>query len=192
MKYFIVGLHSNGKCNVIDYLEKLGVKCGHLFSDLSAPSSKIYNSYNFELYTTQEVNDIFENNAYVFLHTRTAAGKQFYEGLTKYAFENCDVFAISPDQLLDISFNTIKEPICFVWLDGTREHRYNTYRNDKCEYDFREREELENRDTFINILYDNNYKLLYFNEEVPERVGAIIYSLVQHPDLLDVYTKSFN
>ena len=49
MKYFIVGLHSNGKHNVLDYLEKLGVRCGHLFSDLTSPSSKIYNSYNYEL-----------------------------------------------------------------------------------------------------------------------------------------------
>ena len=107
MKYFIVGLHSNGKHNVLDYLEKLGVRCGHLFSDLTSPSSKIYNSYNYELYTAQEVNEIFENNAYIFLHTRNVDNKQFYEGLSKYEFDNNDVFVLSPDQVLDISFNSI-------------------------------------------------------------------------------------
>ena len=194
MKYFIVGLHSNNKYNVIDYLEKLGVKCGHLFSDLSTPNSKIYNSYNYELYTTQEVNEIFENNAYIFLRTRNVDSKQFYEGLSKYEFDNNDVFVLSPDQILEISFNLINEPICFVWLDGKREYRYNIYRDEHREYNFKEREELESSDfsTFINTLYDSNYKLLYFNEEVPDRVGAVIYSLIQHPDLLDVYIKAFN
>ena len=194
MKYFIVGLHSNGKHNVLDYLEKLGVRCGHLFSDLTSPSSKIYNSYNYELYTAQEVNEIFENNAYIFLHTRNVDNKQFYEGLSKYEFDNNDVFVLSPDQVLDISFNSIKEPICFIWLDGTREHRYNTYRDEHREYNFKEREDLESRDssTFISTLYDGSHKLLYFKEEVPERVGAIIYTLIHYPELLDLYTLTFN
>lgn len=193
MKYFIVGLHSNGKHNVIDYLEKLGVKCGHIFSDLDSPSSKIYNSYNYELYTTKEVNEIFENNAYMFLNTRNIDGKQFYEGLTRYEFDESDVFVLSPDQVLGMTFNNISDPICFIWLDGTREQRYNNYRNEKREYNFKEREELETQDSgaFINTLYDNG-KILYFSNEIPERVGAIIYSLIQHPDLLDVYISSFN
>ena len=62
MKFFIVGLHSSGKQEVMDILEKHGINCGHLFSNIDTPKSEIYNSYNYELYSTMDINEIFENN----------------------------------------------------------------------------------------------------------------------------------
>ena len=34
--------------------------------------------------------------------------------------------------------------------------------------------------------------VLYFTNEDPARVAAIIYSLIKYPDLLPIYTESFN
>ena len=50
MKYIIIGMHSSGKQEVADHLEKLGISCGRLFSNVDAPSHKIYNGLNYELY----------------------------------------------------------------------------------------------------------------------------------------------
>ena len=61
MKFFIVGLHGSGKKEVVDILKQLEIPVGKLFSDLEQPSVKIYNSYDYELFTTKEVNEIFEN-----------------------------------------------------------------------------------------------------------------------------------
>ena len=68
MKFFIVGLHCSGKQEVLDILEKNGVRCGKQFSNIEEPSPNIYNSYNYELYSMRDINDIFENNAYIFIN----------------------------------------------------------------------------------------------------------------------------
>ena len=68
MKFFIVGLHSSGKSDIVDILERKGICCGHIFSDITTPKDNIYNSYNYELFTHQDINDVFENNAYIFIN----------------------------------------------------------------------------------------------------------------------------
>ena len=60
MKYFIVGLHSSGKQEILDILSKYEVPCGKLFSNISEPRAEIYNSFNYELYTDKDIKDIFE------------------------------------------------------------------------------------------------------------------------------------
>ena len=57
------------------------------------------------------------------------------------------------------------------------------------------RETIEKKDSasFVQVLYDfNKSKVLYFTNEDPMRVAAVIYSLIKHPDLLPVYTESYN
>ena len=58
MKYFIIGLHSTGKQEVVDHLEKMGIKCGRIFSNIEEPSEDIYNSRNYELYSNEDINTI--------------------------------------------------------------------------------------------------------------------------------------
>ena len=95
MKYIIIGMHCSGKQEVADILENNGVRCGRLFTNLDNPSApNIYNGSNYEQYTSKDINDIFENNAYVFMQefpfgeeTNISAYK-YYEGLSLYAFEN--------------------------------------------------------------------------------------------------------
>ena len=199
MKYFIIGLHSTGKQEVLDILDKLNIKCGKLFSNINTPSEYIYNSYNYELYNDQDILDVFENNAYIFLHELDSpsivAQHKVYEGLSKYSYDQNDVFIMSPDQFLSIVPNSINDDICFIWMDGTLNNRKNRYRIEKRCYDFTERENVEKLDiqSFVKNLYNfNNSPVLYFTDEEPCRVAAIIYSLVKYPELLKVYEKNFN
>lgn len=199
MKYFIIGLHSSGKQEVLDILDKLGVKCGKLFSDIDKPTEEIYNSYNYELYTHKDVIDIFENNAYVFiqelLNNVNVNSYKFFEGLSKYTLDNNEVFALSPDQFIAIAPKTINEEICLVWMDGTLNRRKNRYFSEKRMYSFNNRETIEKSDiqSFVKYLYGfNNSPVIYFTDEEPCRVATILYSLIQHPELLPLYVKNFN
>jgi hypothetical protein len=195
MKYFIVGLHSSGKQEVIDILEHQGIACGKLFSNITAPSDSIYGSYNYELYTTSDINEVFENNAYVFLRELKHESQKYYEGLSRYAVENNQVFALSPDQLVSISPKLMPEDVCFIWLDNTRFNRYTRYIDEKCTYNFNKREELEREslNVFIKNMYNyDKTKVMYFMNEDPTRVAAIVYALTQHEDLIPAFTQAFN
>lgn len=202
MKYIIIGMHSSGKQEVADHLEKLGISCGRLFTNMETPSAKVYNGLNYELYTTKDVIEIFENNAYIFIQEFPETESLYasntttwYEGLTKYEFENNEVFVISPDQLFSISPTAIKEDVCFIWMDNTKQERLNRYYTEKRAYSFSARESIEKSDasSFVSVLYDfNKSKVLYFTNEEPMRIAAVIYSLIKHPDLLPLYTESFN
>lgn len=199
MKFFIVGMHSSGKQEILDILENHNINCGRQFSNISSPSNQIYNSYNYELYDMVDINEIFENNAYIFINELDSYSNlnsyKYYEGLSKYEFDNNDVFTISPDQLLHISKKNINDDICFIWVDNNKEDRLNRYRSEKREYSFSSREDIEKKDinTFIKTIYNfNNSKVLYFVNEDPGRVAAIIYSLIKHPELIDIYTEYYN
>lgn len=198
MKFFVVGLHSSGKQEVLDILERNGINCGRQFSNIDEPSPSIYNSYNYELYSMSDINDIFENNAYIFineLENRNINSYKYFEGLTKYEFDNNDVFTISPDQLLNISPSSINEDICFIWMDNNSNDRMNRYRREKREYGFAQKDLIEKRDidAFSKNLYSfNNSRVIYFTNEEPCRVATIIYSLIKHPDLMDVFVENFN
>lgn len=195
MKYFIVGLHGSGKQEVVDILEHQGVACGKLFSNIEAPSDTIYGSYNYELVSTADINEVFENNAYVFLRELKHGTEKYYEGLSTYDVENNDVFVLSPDQLVSISPKLMPKDVCFIWLDNTKANRYNRYRDERCSYNFNERENLERQDlnTFIKNMYayDKNH-VLYFMNDDPVRIAAIVFALVQHEDLLPAFSQAFS
>ena len=72
---------------------------------------------------------------------------KYYEGLSLYEFENNDVFVMSPDQLFSISPSSIKDDICFIWLDNTKKERLNRYYAEKRTYSFSNREDLETKDS---------------------------------------------
>lgn len=198
MKFFIVGMHCSGKQDVINTLKEYDVKCGRLFSNIEHPTSDVYNSDNYDLFTSMEVNEIFENNAYVFineLESENINSYRYFEGLTTYEFDNNDVFAISPNQLLNISKNNITDDICFIWMDNNKEERLNRFRSEKRTYSFFNRENIEvkDMDVFVKTLYNfNNSKILYFVNEDPDRVATIIYTLIKHPELMEIYTKYYN
>lgn len=199
MKFFIIGLHGSGKQEVADILNQNGIRCGKLFSNIDEPHSEIYNSFNYDLFTTSDINEIFENNAYIFINELDCKSHvnsyKYYEGLTKYEFDNNDVFVISPDQFLNIPQNTINEQVCFIWMDNTKEDRLTRYKSEKRSYSFSSRESIEKRDidAFVKTLYNfNNSNILYFMREEPGRVAAIVYSLIKYPDLFNIYNEYYN
>lgn len=200
MKYFIVGLHSAGKQEVVNHLEQFGVKCGKIFSNIEQPDDNIYNSYNYELYTNDDINDIFENDAYIFiqelpLNPLTFNSNKYYEGLSKYSFDQNDVFILSPDQLLAISPKSINEDICFIWMDSTKNRRVSRYHSEHRSYNYNVRDNHERRDlgSFVKTLHSfNNSPVIYFIDEEPSRVATIIYNIIIHPDTLDMFIKNFN
>lgn len=204
MKYIIIGMHSSGKQEVADILENNGIRCGRLFTNFdgnSASASNVYNLSNYELYTTKDVHMIFENNAYIFMQEFPLADEsyyssiKYYEGLSLHEFENNDVFVMSPDQFFSISPASIKDDVCFIWLDNIKKDRLNRYYTERRSYCFSDREEIESRDSnsFVKLLYGfNNSRVLYFTNEDPARVAAVMYSVIKHPELLDIYTQAFN
>lgn len=196
MKFIIVGLHASGKQEVLDALEQKGVSCGRLFSNIEEADSTIYNSYNYELYSTSEVRNIFENNAYIFLHALESSASinayKYYEGLSFYEFDSNDVFALSPNQVVDIPQNINKNDICYVWLDNTKANRITRFNEERRMYNFNEQDNIETRDTDVFVKEIYNHPVLYFSNEDPQRVATIIYACIQHPSLLDEFIASFS
>lgn len=202
MKYIIIGMHSSGKQEVADILENNGVRCGKLFTNLdNLTTSSIYNSSNYEQYTSKDINDIFENNAYIFMQefpftdNLVVTANKYYEGLSLYEFENNDVFVMSPDQLFTVSPTSIKDDVTFIWMDCSKKERLGRYHNERRTYNFYRREDIELKDanSFVKFLYGfDRSNVLYFTSEEPNRVAAIIYSAIKHPDLLPIYTEAFN
>ena len=202
MKYIIIGMHSSGKQEVADILENHGIKCGRLFTNVDNPSaSNVYNGSNYEQYSSKDINEVFENNAYIFMHEfpwgneLNLSSLKYYEGLSLYEFENNDVCVMSPDQLFSISTTSIKDDVCFIWMDNTKKERLNRYYAERRSYSFSNREEIESKDSnsFVKFLYGfEKGRVLYFTNEDPMRVAAVVYSLITHPDLLDIYTETYN
>lgn len=196
MKFIIVGLHGSGKQEVFDALEKRGMKCGRQFSNLDKVDPNIYNSTNYELYSTTDIHNIFENNAYIFLHSLEDSNNRsqytFFEGLAFYEFDNNDVFIMSPDQVVDIPRNIDLKDVCFVWLDNTQSNRISRYNDELRTYNFNKREQIETKDidTFIKNIYNN--PVLYFTNEDPMRVACIVEACIKHPDLTDEFIKNFS
>jgi hypothetical protein len=204
MKYIIIGMHCSGKQEVADILENNGIKCGRLFTNLDNLSTQsIYNSSNYEQYTSKDINEVFENNAYIFMQEfpfgnsilPMVSAFQYYEGLSLYEFDNNDVFVMSPDQLFAISPASINDDITFIWMDNPKKERLNRFHAERRTYNFYDREDIESRDacSFVKFLYNfDKSNVLYFTSEEPNRVAAIIYSLIKHPDLVPIFTEAFN
>lgn len=200
MKYIIIGMHCSGKQEVADILENNGVRCGKLFTNVENVAS-IYNGLSYEQFSSKDINDIFENNAYVFMqeypfdNTVITSTNRYYEGLSLYEFDNNDVFVMSPDQLFSINPTSIKDDITFIWIDNAKKDRLSTYYTERRTYNFYNRENIESRDStaFVKFLYGfNRSNVIYFTNEDPARIAAIVYAMVTHPDLLPVFTESFN
>lgn len=200
MKYIIIGMHCSGKQEVADILENNGVRCGKLFTNIENTSS-LYNGLNYEQYSTKDINEIFENNAYVFMQEYpsgneiTLSPSKYYEGLSLYSFENNDVFVLSPDHLFSINPTSIKDRITFIWIDNAKKDRLNRYYSEKRNYSFSNRESIELKDStsFVKFLYGfNNSNVIYFTNEDPTRIAAIVYAMIAHPDLQPVFSEAFN
>ena len=200
MKFFIVGLHASGKQEILDILERWGICTGRLFSNIEEASPMIYNSYNYELMSTADINEMFENNAYLFLQelelSATTKSYKYYEGLSLWTYDNNQIFSLSPDQFIAIPQKSYKgEEIVIIWVDNDKHNRNNRYISEHRAYSFKEREEIENRDiaAFGKSIYSlPNSHVIYFANEEPGRVACSVLSLIEHPEYLPLYEKYFD
>lgn len=200
MKFFIVGLHASGKLEILDTLERLGVKCGKIFTNVDiSEQDTVYKHNKYEYFNDTTIADIFENNAYIFIHEIKYPGvyniAPFYEGLTKYEFDNNQVFALSPDQIISIPAGNIPKDVCVIWIDNSKTSRLNRYNDEHRRYNFQDKDNTEKSDiySYVRSIYgvsDNN--ILYFTDEDPSRISTIIYTLIKHPDMTDMFLKNFN
>lgn len=202
MKFIIIGMHASGKHEIANQLEELGMKYGKLFS--SAPNindiTNIYAKSHFEQYDVNDVTDVFENNAYIFIQEQpdnilNVSAHKYFQGLSKYTYDNNDVFVMSPDQLMSVAVANQPDDVIYVWLDNTKANRNNRYKVEKRNYIFNEREDLEKRDIkdFVKTLYNiADGRMLYFTNEEPCRIATIINSIYKYPELLEQFIKNFN
>lgn len=188
MKYFIIGFNASGKQQVMEDLTSLGVKTGKIFRSIEKIPDDLY-SLSEVVYSREDITNIFENKSYIFLKEHKHSSESFYEGLSFYEYDNNDVFMITPEQ-----FNLIPKfdkDVVFIWLDANNNQRRIRFLTEKRLYNFQHQESREHQDVqdFINRIGDNQY--IYFVNEEPSRISAIVYSLIKYPELLDIYIKRF-
>ena len=192
MKYIITGLHSSGKLEAVQQLMDNGVRVGKLFTNAD---SQQYHGQLYELYQTDEVNRIFENQAYVYFSEIENSISNIYEGLSSFEFDNNDVFILTPNQINALPMKSLPEEVCFVWMDCNTNNRANRFKTEHRQYDFKYREDLERFDLsdFVDKLYNlPNSRIVYFSNEDPQRVAAIVEIMVKYPDAAKIITKNFN
>lgn len=189
MKYFIVGFNASGKQAIVNELQGLGVKVGKIFRSIDIVPENIY-SLSSIVYSQEDINNIFENRSYKFIKENKMSTEPFFEGLSFYEYDNNDVFMITPEQFSLIP--KFDKDVLFIWLDNNNKQRRERFLTEKRKYNFSKQENLERFD--INDFIDrmSSSKYLYFFNEEPSRVAAIIYSMIKHPDLVSLYKNSFN
>ena len=203
MKFIITGKHCSGKLEVLRLLGELGMNIGHEFSNIPRYNPSIYIDPEYEKYTQNDINDVFENRCFISLQNMLGVSMldsySYYHGISFDTFDSSDVVIMSPNQVLSSNryvFNPNSPNIVWIWLDNTFENRSRRFRDEHRRYDFDEIESLDslNSGDFVKIIYPHNPSChtLYFTNEVPERVAAIIFSIYKHPDLLQTFEQYFN
>lgn len=199
MKFIIIGKQGSGKHKILDILAARGVKVGREFSNLPERPEQVYIDPRYEYYPMEDIHQIFETKSYLFLSGLEESGVKdsyiYYRGISHYTYDQSDVLAISTTQLDLLDKSLMDEPVVFVWLDNTRDFRIRTHAEENRTYSFVEQEEIESRSDvdFVKNLYAfPKSSVLYFTNEVPERVATILYALIQHPDLVDSFIENFN
>lgn len=198
MKIFIVGKHASGKHEVLQCCAEQGISVGHEFTSMTRHPA-VYMDPNAIQYSPDDITNIFEMQAYISMINIEESGVVdayvHYRGISHHTYDHCDVMVLTPTQLEVLNRKLIKEHIVFVWLDNTQDNRIRRHAEERRTYSFIEQDDIENRHglDFVKHLYAfPNSNVLYFTNEIPERVATIISSIIKHPDLLPDFIKNFN
>lgn len=192
MKYIIIGNHSCNKHKVLDELEKLGVKVGREFT--TSPTKILDFDKNGDQLTQLEVEDLFTNQSYVTICNINTGRGDFYRGVTQQTYDDTDITAMTPEMVNNIYLSRAKGDVCLIWIDDTKQVRRRRHIDERRKYNFEELEEsssfhVHSITTLLKRVCGDNW--IYFSNENEDRIVAIIYSLIKHPDLLDIYIKYF-
>lgn len=199
MKFIIVGKQGCGKFAILNQLERMGIRVGREFSNLPSKPDKVYIDPKYEHYSMEDVNNIFETKSFLYLggleETEVQDSYIYYRGMSHYTYDNADVISISPIQLDLLNKTLMTEPVVFVWLDNKRDSRIRLHAEEGRTHSFVEQEGIESRNDadFVKSLYNfPNSSVIYFTNEIPERVATILAALVKHPDLVNSFIENFN
>lgn len=199
MKYIIIGKQGSGKFAILRQLQEMGIRVGHEFSNLPEKPDKVYMDPDYEFYPMDDINKVFETKSYIYIGGIEETGINnsyiYYRGLSYYTYDNSDVISISPVQLEQLNKTLMTEPVTFIWLDNKRDARIRLHAEENRTHSFLEQEAIESRtdSDFVKNLYNfPNSQVLYFTNELPNRVAAVIAALIKHPDLHDIFIENFN
>ena len=191
MKYILTGLHASGKLEAADFLSSRGVRIAKFFTNLEHVE---YNAPLYETLSTDEMNRIFENCAYVYFSDADRNMCNNYETLSTSEFDSSDVIVLSPNQLNCMPMKALPDRVCFVWMDCTQSERLSRHRSEKRQYSFTDREELERMDLgdYVSKIYSlPNSTSIYFSNEDPQRVAAIVDVMVKYPGSAETIIENF-
>lgn len=200
MKIIIVGKHASGKHEVLNLCEEHGVRVGREFCNIDQPHPKIYMDPKYTRYTNDDIGNIFELKAYLSIggieEAEIIDSYMYHRGISSYALDQSDVIVMTLPQFDGINKQVLLgDKVIFVWLDNTQDNRIRRHAAEDRTYSFNEQEEIESNHEvdFVKNLYAfPNSEVLYFTNEEPERVAAIITAMVKHDDLVPLFIKYFN
>lgn len=200
MKIIIVGKHASGKHEVLNLCEHNGVKVGREFCNIDQPNPKIYMDPKYTKYSNDDISNIFELKAYLSIggieESEIIDSYMYHRGISAYALDQADVLVMTLAQFDGINKQVLLgDKVIFVWLDNTQDNRIRRHAAEDRTYSFKEQEDIElsHGVDFVKNLYDfPGADVMYFTNEEPERVAAIITALVRYPDLAPLFIKHFN
>lgn len=192
MKYILTGLHASGKLEAADLLSSKDIKVARFLTN----SEEIdYCSKIYDFLKTEEMNTLFENGAFVYFSEIDGCKScNEYEAISTSEFDNCDVMILSPNQLNNMPMKALPDKICFVWMDCNQSDRMGRYRSEKRKYSFSDRERIEKKDLgdYVSKIYSMpNSTSIYFANEDPQRVAAIVEIMVRYPATVDTIIENF-
>jgi len=191
MKYLIVGRQGCGIPEIIQEIENLGLSVGHVFRSIKDIDPQSY-SISRIVYDHSDIEKIEETNSYIFMQ-ECFQKEKFLEGLSFYEYDRNDVVYMGVDHMVKIPQRVWdKMDVTIIWLDNTFDFRQNYMIDNQYKHIFKIQEDNENFNIpgFMERIYDKSH--IYFFNEDPRRVAAVVYSLVKHPDLLDIFIKNFD
>lgn len=195
VKYIIVGRQCSGKHETLNILQDVyNVHVAREFRTLpDDPGPGTYIDHRSVYYDFPSVEKMFEAESLLCISSEE--GGAFFRGTTFYDVDNNDVLSLYPEGVINFNKNLNFDGITWVWMDCNLSQRRRRFIHEKRKYNFDEVESLESQydADLASYIYDYpNSAVIYFNNEVPERVACIINACIQHPDLLDKFIRSFN
>lgn len=201
MKIWLVGPQGTCKRDIYRLLGADKFKLGKLFTN--KPIDDIsYNKYIYKYFPLETVNEVFENNSNIFIQTCLDDSENIYTGLDFAEYDENDVFVLTPEQFTAIPTQYFKDGLV-VWLDGGWNWRKNNIVYDEFRYDTDPTYNYNNVEIaeksfykpfckMMNELIANNKNVLYFLEESPNRVKAIIKSIALNPKIKAEFVREFS
>ena len=197
MKIFVIGKHSIGKYTTSKLLEEKGVKVARVFSNRPPKliDTYTYLDKDYRYLETQDIHNLFETKSCLFLGSDPHG--EFYVGLDFMELDKNEVFFLSPNQFLELDEKMIREEVLVIWVDATYEYRLRRYFNNQLEYNFEQVEAFEEiydgqfMESYYNKLKSTSHFMddLYFINEEPNRLAAVIYSILKDPNIMDLYKE---